>query len=155
MNLVVFEQDKAFVKESLRKGTIDYLETVQEGAETDFFKYLNTRGILKHLAETYPLKKKKKEVPTWLYIASDLQMQLFAENHPELNRLTRKSLLHQMQPYSNHLVVYAKQYYAFFDAPEYTELVMKIEEPGKSKLLRKVRRIRRAYLGGLKFPRSP
>lgn len=84
-----------------------------------------------------------------------LQMQLFAENHPELNRLTRRSLLHQMLPYSNHLVVYAKQYYAFFDAPEYTELVMTIEEPGKSKLLRKVRRIRRDYLGGLKFPRSP
>ena len=28
MNLVVFEQDKARVRESLRKGTIDYLETV-------------------------------------------------------------------------------------------------------------------------------
>ena len=84
-----------------------------------------------------------------------LQMQLFAENHPELNRLTRRSLLHQMLSYSNHLVVYTKQYYAFFDAPEYTELVMTIEEPGKSKLLRKVRRIRRDYLEGLKFPRSP
>ena len=60
-----------------------------------------------------------------------------------------------MQPYSNHLVVNAKQYYAFFDAPEYTEIVMTIEEPGKSKLLRKVRRIRRQYLGGLKSPRSP
>jgi len=30
-----------------------------------------------------------------------------------------------------------------------------VKEPGKSKLLRKVRRIRRDYLGGLKFPRSP
>jgi hypothetical protein len=76
MNLVVFEQDKAFVKESLRKGTIDYLETVSEGTETDFFKYLNSRGILKHLAETYPVKRKKKEVPTWLYIASDLSLRL-------------------------------------------------------------------------------
>jgi predicted transcriptional regulator len=28
----------------------------------------------------------------------------------------------------NHLVVCAKQYYAFFDAPKYTELVMTIEE---------------------------
>jgi len=58
MNLVVFEQDKGRVKESLRTGTIDYLETISEGAETDFFKYLNTRGILKQLAETYPLKRK-------------------------------------------------------------------------------------------------
>jgi hypothetical protein len=84
-----------------------------------------------------------------------LQMQLFAENHPELNRLTRRSLLHQMLPDSNHLVVYAKRYYTFFDAPEYTELVMTIEEPEKSKLLRKVPGIRREYLEGLKFPRSP
>jgi hypothetical protein len=51
MNLVIFEQDKGRVKESLRTGTIDYLETVSEGAETDFFKYLNTRGILKQLAD--------------------------------------------------------------------------------------------------------
>jgi hypothetical protein len=84
-----------------------------------------------------------------------LQMKMFAEHHPELNRLTRPSLLRHMLPYDNHLVVYTKQYYAFFDAPEYTELVMTIEEPGKSKLLRKVRRIRRDYLGGLKFPRGP
>jgi hypothetical protein len=61
MNLVVFEQDKAYVKDSLRKGTIDYLETVSEGEETEFFKYLNTRGLLRHLAESYPLKRKKKE----------------------------------------------------------------------------------------------
>jgi hypothetical protein len=50
---------------------------------------------------------------------------------------------------------YTKQYYAFFDAPEYTEIVMTIKEPGKSKLLRKVRRIRRDYFGGLNFPRGP
>jgi len=84
-----------------------------------------------------------------------LQMKMFAEHHPELNRLTRPSLLRHMLPYDNHLVVYTKQYYAFFDAPEYTEIVMTVEEPGKSKLLRKVRRIRRDYLGGLKFPRGP
>jgi hypothetical protein len=84
-----------------------------------------------------------------------LQMQLYAENHPELNRLTRQSLLHQLRSTDNHLVVYAKQYYAFFDAAEYTEIVMTVEEPGKSKLLRKVRRIRKDYLEGLTFPRSP
>jgi hypothetical protein len=84
-----------------------------------------------------------------------LQMQLLSEHHPELNRLTRRSLLHQMLPYDNHIVVYSKQYYGFFDAPEYTEIVMTIEKPGKSKLLRKVRRIRRDFLSGLKWPRGP
>jgi hypothetical protein len=84
-----------------------------------------------------------------------MQMKMVDELHPEFNRLTRTSLRYQLRPYDNHLVVYTKQYYAFFDAPEYTELIMTIEEPGKSKLLRKIRRIRRDYLGGLKFPRAP
>ena len=84
-----------------------------------------------------------------------MQMKIMEERRPELNHLTLVSLRYQLRPYDNHLVVYTKNYYAFFDAPEYTELVMTIEEPGKSKLLRKVRRIRHDYLEGLKFPRSP
>jgi len=58
-------------------------------------------------------------------------------------------------PHGNHIVVYANQYYGFFDIPEYTEIVMTIVEPGKSKLLRKVRRIRRDFLRGLNWPRGP
>jgi hypothetical protein len=84
-----------------------------------------------------------------------MQMKIMDERRPELNHLTLRSLRYQLRPYDNHLVVYTRQYYAFFDAPEYTELVMTVEEPGKSKLLRKVRRIRRDYLAGLKFPRGP
>jgi hypothetical protein len=84
-----------------------------------------------------------------------MQMKIMEERRPELNHLTLMSLRYHLRPYDNHLVVYTKNYYAFFDAPEYTELVMTIEEPGKSKLLRKVRRIRRDYLEGLKFPSAP
>jgi len=84
-----------------------------------------------------------------------LQMQLFSENRPELNRLTRRTLRLQMLPYGNHIVVYAQGYHAFFDVPEYTEIVMTVEEPGKSRLLRKVRRIRREFLYGLHQPRAP
>ena len=76
MHLVVFEQDKVYVKKSLEKGEIDYLEAVSEGAETEFFQHLNNRGLLQDLAKSYPLKKKKIEVPTWLYIASDLTLRL-------------------------------------------------------------------------------
>ncbi len=52
MNLLVFEQDKVYVKKCLENGKIDYLEAVSEGAETEFFEYLNTRGVLKHLADS-------------------------------------------------------------------------------------------------------
>jgi hypothetical protein len=84
-----------------------------------------------------------------------LQMQLLEENRPELNRMTRKHLQHQMLPYGNHIIVYAHHYYGFFDLPEYTEIIMNIEEPGKSKLLKKVRRIRREFLSSLNRPRGP
>ena len=76
MNLVVFEQDKAYVQRSLENGEIDYMEVASEGAETEFFQYINGRGILQQLADTYPLKRRKHEVPLWLYIASDLSLRL-------------------------------------------------------------------------------
>jgi len=54
VNLLVFEQDKVYVKKCMENGEIDYLEAVSEGAETEFFEYLNT----------------------WLYIASDISLRL-------------------------------------------------------------------------------
>jgi len=84
-----------------------------------------------------------------------LQMQLLRENRPELNRMSRRRLQHIMLPYGNHIVIYAQEYYGFFDLPEYTEIVMNIVEPGKSKLLKKVRRIRRDFRTSLNHPRGP
>jgi len=84
-----------------------------------------------------------------------LQMQLLRENRPELNRMSRRRLQHIMLPYGNHIVVYAQEYYAFFDVAEYTEIIMGVVEPGKSKLLKKVRRIRRDFRGSLNHPRGP
>ncbi|MDH7514222.1 MAG: transposase, partial [Clostridiales bacterium] len=76
MELIVFEQDKCYVRRNLENGEIDYLEVVSEGAETEFFQYIAGRGILRHLAESYPLRRRKREVPLWLYIASDLSLRL-------------------------------------------------------------------------------
>ena len=84
-----------------------------------------------------------------------LQMQLLRENRPELNRMTRRRLQHQMLPYDNHIIVYVEQYFGFFDLPEYTEIIMGIVDPAKTKLLKKVRRIRRDFLGSMKHPRAP
>jgi len=84
-----------------------------------------------------------------------LQMQLLRENRPELNRMTRRTLQHQMLPYGNHIIVYVHQYYGFFDLHEYTEIIMGITEPAKTKLLKKVRRLRCDFLGSMKRPRAP
>lgn len=84
-----------------------------------------------------------------------LQMQLFDENRPELNRMTRTKLRGQLLPYGNHIIVYYKQYLAFFSIPEYTGIIMDIVEPGKSKLRKRVRKIQQEFLHSLKHPRSP
>ena len=84
-----------------------------------------------------------------------LQMQLVQENRPELNRMTKNTLNHQMLPYGNHIIVYTQNYYGFFDLPEYTEIIMGITEPSKTKLLKKVRKIRREFLSSLSRPRGP
>jgi hypothetical protein len=76
MNLLVFQEDKAYIKQCLENGEIDYVEAASETAKTEFFEYLNGRALLQQLAETYPLRRKKQEVPMWLYIASDISLRL-------------------------------------------------------------------------------
>lgn len=76
MNLLVFQEDKAYIKQCLENGEVDYMEVASEAAETEFFEYINSRGLLQQLSETYPLKRKKEEVPMWLYVASDISLRL-------------------------------------------------------------------------------
>ena len=76
MNLMVFEHDRQFVIEALRQGEVDYLENVSEAAETDLFRHLIDRGVLKRLAETYPTPRKKHDVPIWFYLASQISLRL-------------------------------------------------------------------------------
>lgn len=76
MDLVAFEHDREFVVGALREGNLDYLEHVSEAAETELFRHLIGRDILKRLAETYPTPRKKEEVPVWLYIASQISLRL-------------------------------------------------------------------------------
>lgn len=84
-----------------------------------------------------------------------LQMQLLDENRPELNRMTRSSLEGQLLPYDNHVIVYYKQYFAFFNLPEYSTIIMDVVEPAKSKLRKKFRKLQREFRHSLKNPRPP
>ena len=79
MDLVLFEEDKPFVLQALEDGDFDYMDSASEVFETDFFRYINAKAILKELAETYPTPRKKEDVPIWLFIASNLSMRLHGE----------------------------------------------------------------------------
>jgi hypothetical protein len=76
MELVIFEQNKPLVLEALGNGAFDYIEAASEVFEADFFRYIKARTLLDQLAETYPMPRKKEEVPFWFYVASNLSMRL-------------------------------------------------------------------------------
>jgi hypothetical protein len=76
MDLVIFEDNKPLVLEALRNGEFDYMEAASEVFEADFFRFIKARTFLDELAETYPMPRKKEEVPFWFYVASNLSMRL-------------------------------------------------------------------------------
>ena len=76
-----FERNDALVIEAFRRGEFDYLEGVGEVSESDFFRAITERKILRKLADTYPSPCQKHDVPLWVYIASDLSMR-FHGVHP-------------------------------------------------------------------------
>jgi hypothetical protein len=76
MDLVIFEENKPLVLERLRNGEFDYIEAASEVFEADFFRFIKARTFLDELAKTYPMPRKKEEVPFWFYVASNLSMRL-------------------------------------------------------------------------------
>lgn len=59
-----------------REGEFDYIDAANEVFETDFFRFIGARRYLEELAQSYPTPRKKEEVPTWFYLASNLTMRL-------------------------------------------------------------------------------
>jgi len=90
MNLLAFAYDRSFILEALRRGEIDYLEHVGEALEGDFFRQLISREILNRLANSYPTPREKEEVPTWLYLASEISLKLHGSpSHHAFPRVLR------------------------------------------------------------------
>ena len=69
MDLVIFEENKPFVLQSLGKGEFDYIESASEVYEADFFRFIKAGTILDKLTDTYPTPRKKEDVPLWFYIS--------------------------------------------------------------------------------------
>ena len=76
MDLVIFEENKPFVLEGLGSGEFDYMEAASEVFEADFFRFIKARAYLDELVQSYPMPRKKEEVPFWFYVASNLSMRL-------------------------------------------------------------------------------
>lgn len=76
MEIVCYEHDQGFVLRRFREGDFDYVDAANEVLEADFFHFIQAKGYLEALARTYPSPRKKEEVPTWFYLASNLSMRL-------------------------------------------------------------------------------
>jgi len=78
---MLYERNDSYVMEAFRQGEFDYLEGAGEVSETDFFRAIVGKNMLRKLADTYPSPCQKHDVPLWVYIASDLSMR-FHGIHP-------------------------------------------------------------------------
>jgi hypothetical protein len=59
MSLVLFEQDRDFIVQSLRHGRMDHLEPVTGALEADLFRHLLGRQIPQRLAESFLSPRQK------------------------------------------------------------------------------------------------
>jgi hypothetical protein len=78
--LVLFEEDRAYVIEQFHNGHFDFIEVIQEVAQRDFFRWVAGKALLERLAQSYPWPRKKQEVPAWFYLSADMAMRLHG-NH--------------------------------------------------------------------------
>ena len=76
LTLTCYEHDQGFVLRRFEQGEFDYIDAANEVFETDFFRFIGAKRYLEELAQSYPSPRKKEEVPTWFYIASNLSMRL-------------------------------------------------------------------------------
>lgn len=80
MSLDIFERNDELVIEAFRNGDFDYLEGASDIDETDFFRDLIERSLLKQLAESYPNPREKNDVPVWLHLGHYLTMNFHGEH---------------------------------------------------------------------------
>ena len=78
--LMLFEENRAYVIEKFHNGHFDFIEVIQEVAQRDFFRWVVGKALLERLAESCPWPRKKKEVPVWFYLSADMAMRLHG-NH--------------------------------------------------------------------------
>lgn len=76
MAIVAYEHDQGFVLSRFQEGEFDYMDSASEVVETEFFRYIGAKNILQDIAKTYPSPRKKHDVPTWFYMASNISMRL-------------------------------------------------------------------------------
>ncbi len=74
--LVVYRENKPFVRRALGAGRIDYLDLVDWSFADRFFAFLSASDFLAFAQSSFPTPRVQEEVPVWFLIACAVQLKL-------------------------------------------------------------------------------
>ena len=84
-----------------------------------------------------------------------LQLYLFKQGRPELNKKTLPRVRQHLLPSDNHAIIYYQNYYALFNPMELVEISVNLDEEARKKIADKCRRLRLELNGVMSNPRPP
>lgn len=67
--LVVYKENKPFVRRALGSGKIDYLALTDWGFQDRFFAFLLATGFLQFAEISFPTPRVKEDIPVWFLVA--------------------------------------------------------------------------------------
>ena len=71
-----FAEDKEYVVEEFKAGRFDYMETASKVVEAEFFRFFLNGGHFDRLAASYPSPRRKRDVPLWVCLSSQITLKL-------------------------------------------------------------------------------
>jgi len=77
--LVVYQENKPYVRRALGAGQIEYLALTEWSFQDRFFAFLLATGFLPFAQMSFPTPRVKEEIPVWFLTACALVMKLHAE----------------------------------------------------------------------------
>lgn len=84
-----------------------------------------------------------------------LQLYLFKQGRPELNKKTLPRVRQQLLPSDNHVIIYYQNYYALLKPMELVEISVNLDQKARKKTADRCRRLRLELNGVMGNPRPP
>ena len=71
--LIVYRENKPFVRRALGAGKVDYIDLATWSFADRFFAFLSAAGFLTFAEGFYPTPRVKEEIPVWFLTACAVQ----------------------------------------------------------------------------------
>jgi hypothetical protein len=92
--LIVYRENKPFVRRALGAGQIDYLDMAEWSFADRLFAFLSASDFLAFAQTSFPTPRVKEEAPVWFLTACAVQLKLHCESaFSKLNHLLRSGAI--------------------------------------------------------------